>query len=259
MPKEIPNMQTKSKLWSFQNLAIYFLFVVFVVSFFGIINGTTRQDFISKVELFLWIGGFLNLYFLLANQEKLNSYKIQLWLIISVVSSFLVQLLVQNISSTSLPLFQSYLFGNNRGISFLDISIILCLINALNILASWQISIRLLDFIKDKFKASSVLESKTIKAVATVTLASTIFITAKFLNQIDLLKKAFNLNYSASINGAYQYFSIQQIITFNAISFLIAFILISLAYIMGLKIKSFFLQYSFILELIFILSLAFLL
>ncbi|MEI6728794.1 MAG: hypothetical protein WCK98_04080 [bacterium] len=259
MQKEIPNIQTKPKFGSFQNLAVYVLFVVFVVSFFGIINGATREYFTSKVEIFLWIVGFLNLYFLLSNQEKLNSYKIQLWLITSIVSTFLVQVIIQNISSTGLPLFQSSLFGNNKGISFLDVSIILCLVNSLNILASWQISIRLLDFIKDKFKVGSHLESKTLKAVIAVTLASTIFIVAKFLNQIDLIKKAFNLSYSATINGAYQYFSIQQIVTFNALSFLMTFALVSLAYLMGLKIKSFFLQYSFILELIFILSLAFLL
>ena len=259
MPKEISNIQTRPKFWSFQNLAIYSLFLIFVVSFFGIINGTTREYFTSKVEVFLWIVGFLNLYFLLRNQEKLNSYKIQFWLIISIVASFLVQLIIQNISSTGLPLFQSYLFGNNQGISFLDVSIILCLVNSLNILATWQISIRLLNFIKDKFKVGSLLESKTLKGVIAVTLASSIFIIAKFINQIDLFKKAFNLNYNANINGAYQYFSIQQIITFNALSFFVAFISISLAYLMGLKIKSFFLQYSFILELIFILSLAFLL
>lgn len=258
MQKGLSKPKTKFKLWSFENTAIYLLFVVLVISFFGILNGSTRSDFISKVELFLWLTGLFNIYFLLRNQEKLNSYKIQLWLLISFILTFLIQVFIQNTSSVGQLWLQSFLLGNNKGVSFIDVSIVLCLINSLNVLASWQICHFLINFIQDKFKIA-ILHSRIIKTVITVSLSSVIFVLTKFLNQIDQIKKVIDLNYNASLNGRYEYFSIQQIIIINSLGFLTGFVLISIASLIGLKIKSLFLPASFILQIIFILSLAILL
>ena len=243
--------------WTFEKVSIYFLFVVFVASFFGIINGSTRDEFVSMAEMFLWVVAFFCLYFVLKDQQKLNSYKIQLWLIISFVLSFLLQIMVFNLTSIDFPLFQLYLLGSDAGVSFLNITLILVLLNSLSILAAWQIAIALVNFATKKFQKLSL--SKVSQTLVIVILGSLVFLLAKFLNQISLIEKALNLTDNTSFNSSYEYYSLSQIIIFNLISFLTSFVLIGLGEVMSFRVKSIFLKYWFILQLLFILSLAFLL